>query len=268
MGCIYLVTNCINGKRYVGKSVFSMEERRRTHERDSRYETRSYFHRALRKYGYENFEWRLITGGLDESILDEAEMLAIEFLGTEVPDGYNMTGGGDGALHRCQTEQAKSEISRKAKERFSRPGIREKHRATMKRTMGRPEVREKLRIAQTGKKASLQARINMSKIRKGRKGKPHSEETKALLSRINKGKVSGPFSKEHRRKISEALTGRKKASHTEETKAKISKSLTGQKRGPYSVEHCRKISEAKKGKPASPKLLAHLLRLNKSRSKK
>lgn len=51
---IYKATNKINGKVYIGQSHKSLEERMRRHKNDSIRQD-SYFYRAIRKYGWENF---------------------------------------------------------------------------------------------------------------------------------------------------------------------------------------------------------------------
>lgn len=74
----------------------------------------------------------------------------------------------------------------------------------------------------TGRVATEETRLKMSKARKGRK---FSEEHKRRISEALKGK---PKSEEHRRKMSEALKGRQswiKGGHlSEETKRKLSES--------------------------------------------
>ena len=54
---IYKVTNSINGKVYVGKT-YNFEKRKREHIYDI--EDNLPFHRALKKYGIDNFVWEII----------------------------------------------------------------------------------------------------------------------------------------------------------------------------------------------------------------
>lgn len=53
------------------------------------------FDNAIRKYGLENFEYGFLTHCKIEE-LDNFEMFYIRRLNTKVPNGYNMTDGGDG----------------------------------------------------------------------------------------------------------------------------------------------------------------------------
>lgn len=57
MGYIYLITNKINNKKYVGKTTKSIKERWEEHLKDSKKEKCEIrpLYRAIRKYGIENF---------------------------------------------------------------------------------------------------------------------------------------------------------------------------------------------------------------------
>ena len=63
---IYKVTNKINGKVYIGQSV-DIGRRWRQHMTA---EDDIYFHKAIQKYGVENFEWEVIEK-CKKSELDE-----------------------------------------------------------------------------------------------------------------------------------------------------------------------------------------------------
>ena len=97
MGCVYRATNLINGKYYIGKTKYSMEERRQSHYTEV---PNTYFHRALRKYGRDNFEWDILFESDDEGHLYRKEKLYIKLFDTYIPHGYNMTTGGDGQYSR------------------------------------------------------------------------------------------------------------------------------------------------------------------------
>ena len=95
---IYLVTNKINNKQYVGQTCRSVEERWRDHCRSKE---NNYFHRALRKHGVENFEVRVIDTAESHEELDEKEIAWIQNLGTMAPRGYNSKPGGNVSMRGC-----------------------------------------------------------------------------------------------------------------------------------------------------------------------
>lgn len=100
---IYQVTNRINGKSYIGKS-FNIYARWRQHlnSLESPREKNLVFHRALRKYGEDNFDWNIIVqvGTKDDHLLSVLERFFIAEFHTWVHDksgwGYNETPGGEG----------------------------------------------------------------------------------------------------------------------------------------------------------------------------
>lgn len=94
---IYLVRNKVNGKGYVGQTIKTFEKRWTQHLSDARNERYAniILHKAIRKYGDDAFEHTILaeTDNLPELYLLEIEQIAKQ--GTKVPNGYNMTDGGD-----------------------------------------------------------------------------------------------------------------------------------------------------------------------------
>ena len=97
---IYCITNKINGKRYVGKTTQSIEERFKEHCKDSQKERceKRPLYDAMNKYGVENFIIECLEEIEDESTLSEREIYWINELGTYGKGGYNATKGGDGKV--------------------------------------------------------------------------------------------------------------------------------------------------------------------------
>ena len=94
---IYQATNKINGKYYIGKTIRTLKERKWRHYYDTfKKESQCYFHRAIRKYGKENFEWKVICKCNNEKELNETEIYYIKKLNSSEENGYNLTQGGDG----------------------------------------------------------------------------------------------------------------------------------------------------------------------------
>lgn len=98
---IYKITNQINDKSYIGQSV-NISQRWREHR--SRYqlndssEYNSLIHKAMRKYGIENFTWDVLEQCSAEE-LNEREIYWIQYYHTWIEDvncnGYNINSGGN-----------------------------------------------------------------------------------------------------------------------------------------------------------------------------
>ena len=94
MAYIYQITNDINGKIYIGKTEFSIENRFKEHCADAfkdRNEKRPLY-AAMRKYGIEHFHIELIE---ETDNPEEREVFWIENK-RSFKNGYNATIGGDG----------------------------------------------------------------------------------------------------------------------------------------------------------------------------
>lgn len=91
---IYKATNTLNGKVYIGKTN-NFEERKKHHERCYEKDDCS-FHRAIQKYGKENFEWKIIDSTDSYNMSSVLEKRYIEEYDSYHGNGYNMTKGGDG----------------------------------------------------------------------------------------------------------------------------------------------------------------------------
>lgn len=99
-GHIYKITNKVNGKMYIGKTeLYNAYERWNEHISESVKERSydRYLYKAMRKYGTENFEFKIIESIYDGN-LPEMEEKYIELYRT-YGNGYNMTKGGDGAYY-------------------------------------------------------------------------------------------------------------------------------------------------------------------------
>lgn len=97
---IYKVTNLINDKIYIGKTI-NFKERMQEHYLSSyneNYEDYNvYFHTAIRKYGFENFRWIILNEFDFEEEAYDWEKLWIKYY--KMPNrniGYNLTEGGEG----------------------------------------------------------------------------------------------------------------------------------------------------------------------------
>lgn len=206
MGIVYLVQNLINGKRYVGITKRTLEQRWLSHLSKVRQGSTLHFHCALRKYNEVDFHKKILEEIDDEKLLGEREKYYIALFGSSDPMfGYNLSLGGE---HGELNEQARKKIS--------------------DRMMGNK--------CAAGKKWTEEHRQNYIKARTGvsnGKGRKFSPEHRANISLATKGKI---VSKETGAKISASKRGVKASDeakkniglghlglkHSEETKAKMS----------------------------------------------
>lgn len=102
VGFIYLATNKINGKVYVGKTKYTISKRWSQHKCEAkRLIPNVYFVRALNKYGPDNFEVIQLEE-CNNNLLNERERYYISLYNSNNKDiGYNRTNGGDGAEKYC-----------------------------------------------------------------------------------------------------------------------------------------------------------------------
>ena len=91
IGKLYLLTNKINGKQYVGKTYRTLEARFKQHISESKTSNRPIC-RAIAKYGSDNFNLELL--GEYDNLENEEELAIAKF--DSYKNGYNATLGGDG----------------------------------------------------------------------------------------------------------------------------------------------------------------------------
>jgi len=107
-GVIYRHTYTGDGRSYIGQSIYSEEVRTRGHlkSKDS-----TYFHQAIRKYGWENFTTDILHENIDSMYLDDWEMYYISIYETFGRNGFNLTAGGRGIRGYKHTETHKTYLS-------------------------------------------------------------------------------------------------------------------------------------------------------------
>ena len=97
-GYIYKITNDINDKIYIGKTLYSIEKRWKEHCMDRTKEEAKNrpLYKAMNKYGKEHFHIEVVEE-CDEEILSMREIYWIETYHS-YSNGYNATLGGDGMI--------------------------------------------------------------------------------------------------------------------------------------------------------------------------
>lgn len=129
---IYKVTNLINNKLYIGQTKNSLEYRKNQHFRETKSKKDDmYFHRALNKYGFNNFQWEVIDQANSLEELNQKEIYYINlYNSTDRINGYNRKLGGEQGL--CSTE-TKILIGTFTKERWKNPEIAKKMLAGLRK---------------------------------------------------------------------------------------------------------------------------------------
>jgi len=157
---VYLITNLINGKMYVGQTVCTLSDRWSQHKYAARRKRgHSHLYSAIRKHGSDAFKVEVLCACSTEKELFEQERHLIEVHGTKNPKrGYNLTDGGEigprGMVH-----------SKVARRKMSRAHSGKNHHMFGKHHSD--ETRDKIAESNTGKIASQAARDKMSRARKG-----------------------------------------------------------------------------------------------------
>jgi len=250
---IYLITNLVNNKKYVGQTINDPLKRWTAHKSKTKSGSDFAINNALRKYGVENFQFEVIDD-TNENIdqLNESEIKWIAYYDTYDGVGYNMTSGGDNYI---RSEETRNKISEALKG--------EKHHFYGKKFSD--ETKEKMRQATLGMKHTEESIKKMSGENHHNYGKTHSEEWKKKMSERMSGSnhplYGKPRSDETKEKLRQANLGKKHSDETkekmrnlvisDETKLKISESLKG-----------RIVSEETKEKLRNNSLCKKVLELN------
>lgn len=108
--CVYMHTNTINGKRYIGITGQNPPERR-WRNGGSGYSQSGYFRNAIKKYGWDNFSHEIIKANLTFDEACEFEKFYISIYNTKRPKGYNLTDGGEGSVGWKPSEEFKKKQS-------------------------------------------------------------------------------------------------------------------------------------------------------------
>jgi group I intron endonuclease len=95
---IYLITNKINNKHYIGKTIGTLKHRWNDHVSNAKRRPTTSLRRAINKYGADQFTIETLSTHDTLESLNNAEIGAIKkWKSTDPTLGYNLTPGGDGA---------------------------------------------------------------------------------------------------------------------------------------------------------------------------
>ena len=150
MAYIYRILNKITKKCYIGESKSKdVNWRWREHKRKIEINKGCPALRdAVKKYGIEIFEFSVIIICFDDERF-KYEKEYIKKYNSVVPNGYNITGGGEGGgfQGKKHTEQVKTDIRNQSKQKYiDNTELRKQISERNKIMMSNPEVREKIKM--------------------------------------------------------------------------------------------------------------------------
>ncbi len=112
---VYKITNKINGSRYIGQTMGSLEKRWKAHCRPS--SGCLILKNAIQKYGKDNFTIEVVSRCCSLQELNHREAYYIKLFNTLSPNGYNLLTGG---TSRRPSELTRSKMSESQKQRFKK----------------------------------------------------------------------------------------------------------------------------------------------------
>lgn len=120
MGYIYLVTNKINGMKYVGQSIVQdIRKRWNQHKIAEGRSIGKFLKSAYAKYGFDNFKFQIICICFDEDC-NKYEEEYIKKFNTMAPNGYNLREGGKNSKLSEATKQLQREATTRLMENSER----------------------------------------------------------------------------------------------------------------------------------------------------
>ena len=161
-GIIYKAVNSVNGKIYIGLTTSDLEIRKYQHRNKSeKQKNKQLLYKAIRKYGWVNFEWEIIDHAENEDELNKKEVTWIEFYNSyafkENSNGYNMTIGGESTKGVRLSDETRKRIS-EATKGANNPNYGNRHS---------DEARQKIREKRIGLKLSEETIVKFKEARKG-----------------------------------------------------------------------------------------------------
>lgn len=187
IGRIYLITNRVSGRCYVGQTVQTLAQRFRQHA-----SAKGPLGCAIRKYGRDNFTVTVLEE-CAVALLDDAECHWISRCASRAPAGYNLMGGGQGQRHGHSPETCKrlsdalrgrrlppETCAKMSAARTGRALTEEERGRRLGRLVHTPEARARIGAAHRGKALSAEHRARLCEARRARPG--HSEQTRAKMS--------------------------------------------------------------------------------------
>jgi len=249
MNFVYLTTNLVNGKQYVGSHKGDID--------DNYLGSGKILLNAIKKYGSKNFKRKIIKecNSLDNLKL---ETKYISEYNTLVPNGYNILKNGG---HVNWTPELRQRLSDKNKGKILSKEHKKKIGDSLRNKKRDPKIGKKISETRIKNNSYIVNDLTKEKIRAANLGeknpnwkKPRSEETKEKIKQGNLGKTR---TQKQRNNMSIGQTGKKLSEdhinqlrkngkknkgkkHSKESKNNMSKAHMGIKQKRIICEYCKK----------------------------
>jgi len=188
-GCIYVVTNTVNGDQYVGLTSKPMSYRWSEHKTGARSGRKSHFYSAIRKYGLDAFQIQEFVSVLDRESLSAVEQAVIK----QLHPVYNQTNGGEFTFGKKHTPESIERMRQKNTGKKRTPEQRALNSAIGKELWATSEEYRKNCLSALEKaRANCNAEKRIEAARKANTGRQWSDESRAKLSASCMGRKYGP----------------------------------------------------------------------------
>jgi group I intron endonuclease len=224
---VYVVTNIINGKRYVGQhsgnDLNKYWNHCVVHAVNGNHGKNRVLYRAIRKYGSDNFTIKPLVIVDSKWEMDRYEIGMIAAWDLCNPEkGYNLAAGGQGTLGYKFTPEALSNLSEAHKGLKQSEETKRKRVAALKGQKRSEEVKRKMSDALKGNTNGLGSKRSeefcrhLSEINKGNKNAAGAIRSLEYCKQKSESQKGRKFSEETRRKMSDAAQDRTFSEHTRE----------------------------------------------------
>lgn len=199
-GCVYKITNSINGKIYVGQTIRKVESRWSAHKCISK-NNPTLLQKAFLKHGVQNFSFDVIVFVDSQEELNKMEDYFIDFYNALTPNGYTCVGSGSVNTNKTSEETRKKmsdakkgwvpwNKNKKYKLNLTEESRQNYRNANKNKSLGRivsEQTRKKMSLIKIGKPAMTPEQYK--EVAKKMKGRKVSEEGRKNMSNGRKGIV-------------------------------------------------------------------------------
>ena len=235
-GWIYVITNLINGKEYVGQTVCGILVRWAGHISDAfNKNSQKPLYRALRRYGLKNFKVTELWYG-PESQLNAAEKRFVRQRKTFIDFGlgYNLTTGGD---HYKMSKATIKKIRKAAKAQWADEVKRDRAHEAIVVACHKDSWKKNKQAGLKTALAKAETHVNISKSAKRRANTPEYRE---WLSEMQKADWAKANAKERRKRTPEAEQRRQTAATATLRSSNVRKRISKIQKKSYATDPGRR----------------------------